>query len=263
MAEVKERPIIMQPHNVTSILAGTKTMTRRVVKPQPVVGDKGLTTWHDIALSAAAFADYAASRMVKRCPYGQVGNRLWVKERHAFLDVTKSALSGFRDGKGGVGPDVWNLYVEYSDGTQDDHSVEGSRPKQTRERGETGWRSSMFMPRWASRITLQITGIRVERLQDISEADAVAEGCAPKVFPGPWWQGYRRDERDGYLDHQTVIGEDPPAWMIEPHPMRPTRHLDLSAREAYLAQWVQINGHDSLNANPFVWVIEFRRVMSC
>lgn len=94
------------------------------------------------------------------------------------------------------------------------------------------------MPRWASRITLEVTGVRVERLQDISEADAWAEGCTP-----------------GTLDDN---GDPFPAE--EPHPSGiGTRGWD-SARDWYADLWEAINGEGSWDANPWVWVVEFERV---
>ena len=99
----------------------------------------------------------------------------------------------------------------------------------------------------------------VERLQDISEADAMAEGCEAIPFPGPWWQGYRAGD-EGELHHQQTVGDAPPEWMIEPKRMKPMNHLDRSARDAFRQLWMQINSADSWNANPWVWVVEFKQL---
>ena len=99
------------------------------------------------------------------------------------------------------------------------------------------WRPSIHMPRWASRITLEITDIRVERLQEISEDDAKAEGVEPWVI-GDGWREY---------------GLPPDVEAAGTHPLR-------SARDSFASLWESINGPGSWKANPWVWVIEFRRV---
>jgi hypothetical protein len=114
------------------------------------------------------------------------------------------------------------------------------------------------MPRWASRITLEVTGVRVERLQEITEADAMAEGVKPKPW-GPWWQGYK-DMGDLGLVHQESPGDTPPEWMIEPKRMQDFPWLNRSARAEFKVLWGSINGADSWTANPWAWAIEFRRL---
>lgn len=137
------------------------------------------------------------------CPHGRPGDRLWVKETwgalpHMMGGVQRETLRYRADG-------------EYQN-----------------ERGTWRWRSSIHMPRWASRITLEITDVRVERLQDISEADAVAEGCNP-IRP--------ELVQDGLI-------------------VRPGR----SAVEEFRLVWEQINGGGSWEKNPWVWVIEFKKL---
>jgi hypothetical protein len=111
------------------------------------------------------------------------------------------------------------------------------------------------MPRWASRLTLRITDVRVQRLQEISEADAVAEGCRARPFPGPWWQGYC--DVNGELHHQQAVGDQPPDWMIEPKRMADTPHLDLTAADDFRGIWLSLHGPDSWSANPYVWALTF------
>ena len=126
MANVKERPIIFSTDMVRAILEGKKTQTRRVMKPQPIT------------------EFYANTPLTKFCPYGQVGDRLWVRETWQQI-------------KAGIAYKAsWDAVPEWK------------------------WRSPIFMPRWASRITLEIIGIRVERLQEITHSpfdnDCHAEG---------------------------------------------------------------------------------------
>jgi len=200
-----ERPILFSGPMVRALLDGTKTQTRRVIKRQPWAscsieeGNDGESPFVYSALNGAGPGhDVDESRTPCVCPYGQPGDRLWVREAWARAYVTQAAQE-------------WIVYRE------GDNRTDYGGP----------WKPSIHMPRWASRILLEITGVRVERLQDISEADAVAEG----------WQ--RRPE----------VSEDPQV------------HAD-AARDWYMDLWEQINGTDSWAANPWVWVVEFRRIES-
>ena len=136
-----ERPILFSGEMVKAILAGRKTQTRRVVKPQPDGGPWPNAASHIEWCDLVADTDYYVAS--GHCPYGKVGDRLWVRE--SWLRIGASA-------------DVWYK--------ADDVFLEGSTP----------WRPSIHMPRWASRITLEIIGIRVEELRAISEEDAKREG---------------------------------------------------------------------------------------
>lgn len=122
------RPILFSGPMVRAVMEGRKTQTRRKMKTPPDCFENPLSV---------LFA----------CPYGQVGDRLWVRESFAVCEDNNIFYKA--DGK----PDPWDGW----DGVK--------------------WKPSIHMPRQASRITLEITGIRVERLNDISEADAIAEGC--------------------------------------------------------------------------------------
>jgi hypothetical protein len=178
---------------VRAILEGRKTMTRRVVKPQPTL-DHGLV-FEGIALGKFG----AVSDSVIACPYGTIGDRLWVKETHHVRDA------GYVDG---TGRDI--VY------------------KADDEDFPYGWTPSIHMPRWASRINLEITGIRVERVQDISEEDARAEGL--------WCK----------FDGQGCEGQ--------------CHKCSATAKEAFEALWDSINSKRAPWAsNPWVWVIEFGR----
>src|SRR5690554_4129466 len=149
------------------------------------------------------------------CPYGQPGDRLWVRE----------TFMGPLIDEGGDYPDGYHspAFCEYrADG--------GPAPEWVDIDGELhqGWKPSIHMPRWASRILLEVIAVRVERLQEISEADAKAEGTF-----GP--------------EPAVVGGED--CEIGFPSHVQEFRHL-----------WESINGAGSWDANPWVWVVEFRRV---
>lgn len=188
-----ERPILMSAPMVRAILGGQKTQTRRVVKP---TGAPGKHQTHTGPVAEAMSA----------CPYGQPGDRLWVKETWRVMNagLRTIALRASPDRHGGhylsqEGDAWWDRWGARSDGGR--------------------WQPSIYMPRWASRITLEVTSVRVERLQDITEADARAEGV--DALGG----------RAGVSD----------------------------ARGAFCALWSSINGPESWDANPWVWVVGFRR----
>ena len=163
---MKEHPIIFGTWAIPKIQDGSKTQTRRVIKPQfslppvagkPYLSDGFLSVIPDrINFRGWAWIADDNGRKIK-CPYGQVGDRLWVRETLRWSKAgTPTRYSAddcpvFRDGET---PWVWPFRTEVL--------------------------PSIFMPRWASRITLEITEIRAERLQDISDGDAIAEGCIDK-----------------------------------------------------------------------------------
>lgn len=156
---MKERPIIFSGEMVRAILEGRKTQTRRVIKPQPEEGDLVGFSFFSGA-GAIEFRNYSegVSQIVK-CPYGQPGDRLWVREMWSNL---------------------WNpgndpaIYYRANNDT----------PREI-EKGNEKWLSPIHMPRWASRITLEVVRVQAKRVQEISESDALAEG-----FPIDEWQKF-------------------------------------------------------------------------
>ncbi|MDP3650537.1 MAG: hypothetical protein Q8R67_02530 [Rhodoferax sp.] len=195
---MKERPILFSGPMVRALLGGSKTQTRRVFKyknggVQPRTNDLP-----------------GMRQIMHNCPYGQPGNRLWVRETWGYFGGDEYI---YQKDIGSVG-----YRASQIDGL--DH-IPGGR-----------WRPSIHMPRWASRLTLEITGVRVERLNDISRADAEAEGCT-KNHNGYYWGG--------------------------PHETSGLKQL-ASAKGAYRDLWESLNGTDSWAANPCVWVIEFKRI---
>jgi hypothetical protein len=196
---VKEREILFSSEMVRAILDERKTMTRRVVKyhgEQPrTVADKSIVPYSGTGEQLKR----AMEMNGYRCPYGVPGDRLWVRETYRFR------------------------YADAGPGSKED-SVQYRA-----DRGclvEPCWHPSIFMPRWASRITLEVTGVRVERVQDITRTDIRAEGVTIPAH---------------------MSNED-------------------SYKAAYLKAWRDL--WDSINAkrgygwdvNPWVWVVEFRRL---
>lgn len=217
---MKERPILFSGEMVKAILDGRKTQTRRAVKPQPlqdVDGDEEITWeekpietgWESEIGTEPCFAHWQLMRPGKLqpakilCPYGVVGDRLWVKETYA-----ERADVNWREE-----PDKARRYCFY----KADDANANSNTNNWHSWGK--WKSGRFMPRCLSRLTLEITGVRVERLQDISHKDALAEGVK-----------YDVSKEDG------------------------------SPLARYQQLWNKINGPGSWDANPFVWVIEFKKI---
>lgn len=241
---MKERPILVSAPMVRAILEGRKTQTRRIMKPQPVRDGN----WHCLpkysAGSDTAFREGAP--YFGDCPYGKAyeGDRLWVRETCRAEELE---YAGWEDGVRYLADNHWRAIEntrEAADAWIELNSYRGLKGAVV---------PSIHMPRWASRITLEITGVRVERLQDISEKDAKAEGVEPLDA--------ERDDRDfaicpqcgGTRLYDTLganLGVIPDCDCLE---------CDTYAKR-YRHLWESINGPGSWDANPWVWVIEFKKV---
>ena len=225
---MKERPILFSGPMVRALLVGTKTQTRRIIKAQPaefvqVTPDRHPTTRTAPYIDAYCgekktaqnprgmsrewhwwTADNRLGEHLARCPYGIPGDRLWLRE---------SCCPNYG------GPMIPAYRADWSTRSGEFAS-------------EPRWTPSIHMPRRASRITLEITNVRVERLQEISESDAVAEGL--KSMPPCFGHGWQSLPPSG------------DGWCA------PTL--------AYRELWESINGPNSWDLNPYVWVIEFKKL---
>jgi hypothetical protein len=192
-----ERPILFSAPMVRAILDGRKTQTRRVIKPQPIsIGDK-----------VVAVLKY------------RIRDRLWVRETwHPYGDDGKESLA-----------------LATSTCTGPEHVCFRATADEA-QCATYHWRPSIHMPRWASRITLEITNVRVQRLQDISEKDAKAEGVE-RLKSG---RGYYSIKHGRAAVHFGVYHDD--------------------AKEAFAELWDSINGAGAWDANPWVYALTFRRV---
>lgn len=203
----KDRPILFSGAMVRAILDGRKTQTRRVAKPvkHPDLGN--------IYAPGALVLEREPQHVIDRaCPYGQPGDRLWVREtwqhsNHPFGPYDDDCALFYRAD-----------YLDDPLGPDLELSPDGIRRH---------WRPSIHMPRSACRLELEITGVRVEQLNDCSEADARAEGLM--TAPGGWWSG--------------AEGQAAP-----------------TPQAAYALLWNSINGAGTWEANPWVWVVEFQRL---
>lgn len=247
---MRERPILFSGPMVRALLAGSKMQTRRVVKPQPLACDhkefKGRippTEFYDTGgneWACKTCGNGVCSRGQTRaggfhCPYGVPGDRLWVRETLNVIDWDSSearlgaCVQYAADGQ----------VRGWTHNEDEKHSV-------SMDWGKAGKGiPSIFMPRWASRITLEITSVRVERVQSISEEDALAEGIEAFDFPvppDPPGQVQRMYGTTGYFPQTEV-----------------------TARKAYRRLWQEINGKRegfTWADNPWVWALTFRRVDS-
>jgi len=167
---MKEYPILFSGEMVRAILEGRKTQTRRVIKPQPIMMDSG--TWYPSDVPGdgknKTGLHYANENHMRKglpfdfCPYGQPGDRLWVRETAKLRTITATSwkVSSF------------DLHYKADDGLV----IFNNRAGRYAPYKRIGFTPSIHMPRWASRITLEIVNIRVERVQEISISDMVAEG---------------------------------------------------------------------------------------
>lgn len=245
-----ERPILFSAPMVRAILDGQKTQTRRVVKPQPpefvrhsvapqeLRGDpkKHPAPYFDAYNGGPHWCwwdeyDRQGAGWIK-CPYGKPGDRLWVREAHYLTDDGESE------------------YAVYAadEASAEKHLRECTDMAQRHPVGD-GWlkrhtklRPSIHMPRWASRILLEIVSIRVERLNDCTASDARAEG----IF----------QEHHVWRDCEHPLAD----VAYRGWPGAPVRFSD--SVDAYRDLWEHINGEGSWSANPWVWVVEFKRVQA-
>lgn len=198
LADAVCRPILFSTPMIQAIIAGQKTMTRRILKVKgckPFIPDN---TW-DIDSISKWNKDFN--------PYGKVGDILWVRETFSNGNIENKKHTGFR----------------YK---ADDESF------------NVKWKPSLFMPKDACRIFLEITEIRIERLQEISNEDCINEGIKREIFPPTGEQCF---------------------YFYPCKDLRDDSYLDCP-KTSFYSLWKSINGQKNWDDNPFVWVISFNRV---
>lgn len=226
----KEHPLILSGPMVRAYLAGRKTQTRRSIKPQPEevqaayqAQDGSWIFWYPDSPNLAERTKKLYKSGGFKCPHGRPGDRLWVREKFAY---------GYR------GENKENNYVVFFDGGQKYRDGAYYSPQQEYSQdafSHIKWKPSIHMPRWASRIILEITNIRVERVQAISEEDAIAEGVE-WLYPG----------------HEGVYKD----YLLR------TLNGCVTAKESYMTLWESLYRRKpklQWQANPWVFVIEFRK----
>ena len=209
---MKERGMIFNGEMVRAMLDGRKTQTRRIMAPQPADDiERGIFPNPEAIGWKSSLRHKHGSTTAHFCPYGKPGDRIWVRETfqgplfdYDLMDSYCKDPTPFEKPEFCVYKADGVPAPEFYDADDELHCC---------------WRPSIHMPRWASRILLEITGVRVERLKSISDRDALREGCSTA------------DMKSG----------------------------DCVA-DVFARLWASIYGSDSWNANPWVWVIEFKRV---
>jgi hypothetical protein len=246
----RERGILFSGAMVSAILAGRKTQTRRTIKLQPSATD-GM--YADRYKKSERWAWWLPDgRMLKpetfACPYGEVGDRPWVRETWRTEERESDCVDGVRFAADDSFREIENTrsaadaWVEANDNG----------------RHGTKWRPSIFMPRWASRLTLEVTDVRIQRLQDITEEDAKAEGVEPS-FCQESWLVVREDGSTG-----NVFVEPDEEWRASAKFVF-VKHVPSvqmsTATEVFQRLWDSINGKRApWTSNPWVWCVSFKRI---
>lgn len=206
----KERPIIFNAEMVRAILNGRKTQTRRVAKVTSDGCNDGFIT------PLAGFVPRSIENHISYCPYGVIGDKLWVRE--TWSKAKQPYLS---------------THIFY----RADGETNGKQFALSFVEREKKWRPSIHMPRSESRILLEITNVRIERLNDISERDAISEGATFKDNGVDRWGTQKPGwSHFGKTDPDECLG---------------------SAKHSFGNLWDRINGEGSFYTNPWVWVIGF------
>lgn len=225
---IKEYPILFSTPMVQAILEGRKTQTRRVVK---IDGMLSYTGMKPLSTHECGSVFYFWGNKEITCPYGQPGDVLWVRESFlwVFLDHAHDLLEGSKDrSRYAYKASVHSDWMEYA-----------------KEKYGYKWKPSIHMPKSACRIFLRITNVRVERLHDINEADAKQEGVEVKEYGShPFFctrdYSYKKNSNGFWPGFCADTGDQ--------------------FSRSFKSLWRSINGEQSWNDNPWVWVIEFERV---
>ena len=251
---MKDHPILFSGPMVKAILAGSKTQTRRVIHGNPLIEN---VEWLDKAgvyppywkgKEGEPYTGWAAKmqglsiHMPRDCPYGQKGDRLWVREKWTWCSSAESEKTrGVTFADGGQKFPSGHTYPGLGEGNYKPGAFDGIK-----------WKPSIHMKRWMARIMLEVLEVRVQRLQEITEKDATAEGC----------------DHEWYIDNP-----EPGAWpcptckgvgLYQAGSLEGTTEVDCeecnSAAKMFHQLWDSINSRRGYGwkMNPWVWVVEFK-----
>lgn len=233
---MKERPVIFNSEMVRAILDGRKTQTRRVIANVSL--DNCIPLQKPTKTKDGIYTHVLDAPGHRLCPFGQVGDRLWVREAY------QGPLFNFDQMGTYLGDTSKFERPEFCE-----YRADGGKTPEYYDADDNlryGWKPSIHMPRWASRILLEITGVRVERLNDISEEDAQCEGVHAEV----WDQTVVARNYAGSEGFFQFWSEDMPHYV----------EMNQLYRSSFRSLWQSIYGEESWRDNPWVWAISFRRV---
>lgn len=222
---MREIPILFSTAMVQALLEGRKTMTRRVIKPQPEDGlhndtlmprsiDSELKGWNGVV-------DATGESRGWRCPYGETGDVLWVRES-------------------------WNTLGEFTRKPEYDVMDIDDFVYKAGDIRIDKWKPSIHMPKTAARIWLEVVGVRVERLHEITPGDAADEGV------NRWNEDFVSEPGAVQADYENYLWRDDPSYEDFHFPSYP------NPIESFKSLWKKINGVESWDSNPWVWVVEFK-----
>lgn len=262
---MKERPILFAPDMAAAVRDGTKTQTRRVVKPQPVL-ERGVWRWQPKKGCDINVEHLNPSLISKLCPYGGPGDRLWVREK--FIDgwdAPDGDLQQYDEGGNELPQKVWYAADDNGKGFTwlgDDGELLHNIP----------WKSSAQMPRCASQTTLEVTDVRVQRAQEITVTDAMAEGIRKLSIYDPYYSTPESAQNIGNASHwryysRRVFGKRWDRLNASPKPSKRNPYT-LAPEQCFVSYpWDDIRETRPKSGlpwyvvgNPWVWAPTFRRI---
>lgn len=231
---VKERPLAFTQESVAAILAGSKTQTRRLARPPARANFLPDDVWkNDPDEPGSAYLDDSSGRLRITCPYGVPGDRLWVRETYRAVEDPGAPDEEVRRR-------LWDEEERETTHISVDYKLDN--PHRIMDKlGRPEWKSGRYMPRWASRIDLEVTGVRVERVQEITEADATAEGVRHYfgLLDGRAFDNHMK------LAARFAKLHDPQATTV-------------TAVDYYAAVWERLHGAGAWKRNDWIWVVDFK-----
>lgn len=246
-SRMKERFVLLNSVMVQAVLEGIKTVTRRPLNPQPeLIIDAEKHSTYKYRGGLYALDMYPEnSNILNKCPFGKIGDRLWVRETWAPVNLNGEIAIAYRADEKVIRLEEIRSFldedgfVNYGDPRLENYEF-SAWADDLFSGVEGNWKPSIHMPRWASRIVLEITNIKIERVNKITETEAMAEGIT--------FTDYGKNKFN--IQH--------PGWLWKPS----NSHEEClyTAKNAFANLWIHTYGAEAWDSNIWVWVIEFKVV---